>query len=321
MARYDVFLASTLADREKAELIVRRLRALKFKVRYDKKREHTTPTPKDYRDADNSQSTLILWSKAEACATDSPDSDWVHAIAHHARSKTDVLVQASLDSAVPDEPFNNDQRFDLSGMGPRKLVEGYYQLVEDLGARDGRTDLRDWLALKASDKDGKEIWKENHPNDPLALVGKAKEAPKPAAPAPKPEASLGGTGIYGLSQLCGQSGSTGLKSKSVPARSARNHHAKRRRRSHYRHVAAQRRLAVGHCRDRTHQRRRDAAGGTMPSRTDSSVSARSTGSTAARAGPDHRRYRMIETLDLFRIVLRGGRQAHDLGLIALIIPI
>lgn len=194
MARYDVFLASTLADREKAELIVRRLRALKFKVRYDKKREHTTPTPKDYRDADNARSTLILWSAA-ACETDSPDSDWVHAIAHHARSKTDVLVQASLDSAVPDEPFSNDQRFDLSGMGPRKLVEGYYQLVEDLGARDGRTDLRDWLALKASDKDGKEIWKENHPNDPLALVGKAKEAPKPATPAPKPEPAPAATEI------------------------------------------------------------------------------------------------------------------------------
>ena len=63
MARYDVFLVSTLADRAKAELIVRRLRALKFKVRHDKKREHTTPTPRDYRDADNSQSVLVLWSK------------------------------------------------------------------------------------------------------------------------------------------------------------------------------------------------------------------------------------------------------------------
>lgn len=188
MARYDVFLASTLADRETAELIVRRLRALKFKVRYDKKREHTTPTPKDYRDADNSGSVLILWSE-EACNTDRRDSDWVHAIAHHARSKDGVLVQASLDTSVPDEPFSEDQRYVLSGMGPRKLVEGYYQLVDELGSREGRPDLRDWLDLKASDKDGKEIWKENHPNDPLALAGKAKAAtaPKPAAPAPAPE--------------------------------------------------------------------------------------------------------------------------------------
>nr|WP_070961189.1 hypothetical protein [Hyphomonas sp. Mor2] len=188
MARYDVFLASALADRETAELIVRRLRALKFKVRYDKKREHTTPTPRDYRDADNSSSILILWSAA-ACDPESSDSDWVHAIAHHARSKQDVLVQAALDVTVPDEPFSEDPRYSLSDMGPRKLVEGYYALADHLGIRTGREDLRDWLNLKASDKDGKEIWKENHPNDPLALVGKPKTAPKPTAPSPTPVAA------------------------------------------------------------------------------------------------------------------------------------
>ncbi|MCR9080087.1 MAG: toll/interleukin-1 receptor domain-containing protein [Hyphomonadaceae bacterium] len=178
MARYDVFLASALADREKAELVVRRLRALKFKVRYDKKREHTTPTPKDYRDVDNAASVLVLWSK-QACDLNSADSDWVHAIAHHARSKDDALLQAALDTTVPDEPFSSDDRFALSGMGPRKLVEGYYELVDTLGDREGRSDLRDWLDLKASDTDGKEIWKENHPSDPLALVGKPKTAPQP----------------------------------------------------------------------------------------------------------------------------------------------
>lgn len=183
MARYDVFLASALADREKAELIVRRLRALKFKVRHDKKREHTTPTPKDYRDADNASSILVLWSGA-ACDLNSADSDWVHAIAHHARSKDGALLQATLDTTVPDEPFSSDDRFALSGMGPRKLVEGYYALVETLGERQGRSDLRDWLDLKASDKDGKEIWKENHPNDPLALVGKPKTAPPKPTRAP-----------------------------------------------------------------------------------------------------------------------------------------
>ncbi len=183
MARYDVFLASSLADREKAELIVRRLRALKFKVRYDKKREHTTPTPRDYRDADNSQSVLVLWSK-EACDSEQADSDWVHAVAHHARSKPGTLLQAGLDATVPDEPFVEDERYALSGMGPRKLVEGYYQLVDELGRRDGRVDLRDWLALKASDKEGKEVWKENHPTDPLSQGPKAKPAAAPAAAPP-----------------------------------------------------------------------------------------------------------------------------------------
>lgn len=188
MARYDVFLVSTLADREKADLVVRRLRALKFKVRHDKKREHTTPTPKDYRDADNSQSVLVLWSK-EACDTSKSDSDWVHAIAHHARSKDGVLLQVGLDKSVPDEPFADDKRYSLTGMGPRKLVNGYYDLVNELGRRDGRIDLRDWIDLKASDKDGKAIWIEAHPTDPLSQVKtptpKAKPTtPKPAAAAP-----------------------------------------------------------------------------------------------------------------------------------------
>lgn len=187
MARYDVFLVSTLADREKADLIVRRLRALKFKVRHDKKREHTTPTPKDYRDADSSQSVLILWSK-EACDTSQSDSDWVHAIAHHARSKDGVLIQVGLDKSVPDEPFSNDKRYSLTGMGPRKLVKGYYDLVDELGRRDGRKDLRDWIELKASDKDGKAIWLEAHPTDPLshtkAPAAKSVHAtPKPTAAA------------------------------------------------------------------------------------------------------------------------------------------
>lgn len=193
MARYDVFLVSTLADREKAELIVRRLRALKFKVRYDKKREHTTPTPKDYRDADASQSVLVLWSKT-ACDTDQSDSDWVHAIAHHARSKDGVLLQAGLDKSTPDEPFNADKRYALSGMGPRKLVNGYFDLVDELGRRDGRKDLREWIEFKAGDKEAKEAWKTNHPTDPLSQVkkpaAKAKAATKPAAKAtPTPKAA------------------------------------------------------------------------------------------------------------------------------------
>ncbi|MEL7032769.1 MAG: hypothetical protein AAGL97_08760 [Pseudomonadota bacterium] len=185
MARYDVFLVSTLADRAKAELIVRRLRALKFKVRHDKKREHTTPTPKDYRDADNSQTVLVMWSK-EACDTSKSDSDWVHAIAHHARSMDGVLLQVGLDKSVPDEPFADDKRYSLSGMGPRKLVNGYYDLVEELGRRDGRKDLRAWIDLPPRDKEAKDAWKEAHPTDPLSVVKKpaAKAKPSKAKPAP-----------------------------------------------------------------------------------------------------------------------------------------
>ena len=194
MARYDVFLVNALADQDKADLIVRRLRALKFKVRHDKKRAHTTPTPKDYRDADNSQSVLVLWSK-EACDTDQSDSDWVHAIAHHARSKPGVLLQVGLDKTVPDEPFSEDKRYALSGMGPRKLVNGYFDLVDELSRRDGRKDLRAWIELKTSDKDGKAAWKENHPTDPLSQAPKSKTAakPKPVAAIIDPAAETAAT--------------------------------------------------------------------------------------------------------------------------------
>jgi hypothetical protein len=169
--RYDVFLVNALADSEQAEMLVRRLKALKFKVRYDKKREHTTPTPKDYRDADNAQSIIVLWSEA-ACDTSSKDSDWVHAIAHHARSKDGVLVQVGLDDTTPDDPFSHDKRYMIEGLTSRKTVDGYYDLTDDLGKRDGRKDLRQWIDFKTSDKDAQAAWKKKHPTDPLSLVGK-----------------------------------------------------------------------------------------------------------------------------------------------------
>ena len=191
MARYDVFMVNALADGEKADLIARRLRALKFKVRYNKKREHTTPTPKDYKDADASQTVLVLWSKA-ACDTTKSDSDWVHAIAHHARSRDGTLLQVGLDKTVPDEPFAEDKRYALSGMGPRKLVTGYYELIDELGRRDGRKDLRDWIDLKSTDKAGKEAWQNAHPTDPLSQTPAPKKTPvrlAAAATAPPPVAA------------------------------------------------------------------------------------------------------------------------------------
>lgn len=185
--RYDVFLVSALKDQDQAEMLVRRLKALKFKVRHDKKREHTTPTPRDYRDADNSQSIIVLWSEA-SCDTNDKDSDWVHAIAHHARSKEGVLVQVGLDDTTPDDPFSHDKRYMLEGLTSRKTVEPYYDLIDDLGKRDGRKNLRQWIDFKTSDKDSKEAWKKKHPTDPLSLVGKPK--PKPAA-APKAAIAAG----------------------------------------------------------------------------------------------------------------------------------
>lgn len=189
--KYDVFLVSALADSAKADMLVKRLRALKFKVRHDKKREHTTPTPRDYRDADSARAILVLWSKA-ACDSTKRDSDWVHAIAHHARSKDGALIQTVLDTTVPDEPFDADDRYSLKGLTEKTTVAQYIKMVDNLGTRAGRKDLSNWLKIKPRDKEAKDAWKAAHSEDPIALVGKPK--PKPAAkpaekPAPKAAAS------------------------------------------------------------------------------------------------------------------------------------
>lgn len=188
MARYDVFLVSSRADREKAEMIVRRLRALKFKVRHDRKREHATPTPRDLRDAHNSGAVLVLWSKTAVDGTHA-DHEWVNAVAEHARQEQDLLVHATLDGTPPDAAFEAGELFALSGLGPRKVVEGYIQLAEALGRRDDREGLRDWLKLKASDKAAKEAWKENHPGDPLSQTPKSKTKTPPPAPPKAPAVS------------------------------------------------------------------------------------------------------------------------------------
>ena len=44
---YDVLLVAAIKDSDKATVIARRLRALKFRVRFDASRAHTTPSSRD----------------------------------------------------------------------------------------------------------------------------------------------------------------------------------------------------------------------------------------------------------------------------------
>ena len=185
---YDVMIASAMADKAKAELVAKRLRALKFKVRYDAKREHDTPTSRDLNDANKSGVVLILWSKA-ACDTSSSDSDWVHAIAHLARSRGDALVQADLDATTPDEPFDKDERFKLAGMGPKRIPNGFLELVDTLGAKQKRKDLSDFLKIAAGDTAAKDAWKKAHPKDPISATARKTTASKKKAPAKKTAAA------------------------------------------------------------------------------------------------------------------------------------
>ena len=180
---HDVMIASAMADMAKAQLVAKRLRALKLRVRLDAKREHTTPTARDLNDANRAGSVLVLWSKA-ACDTGTPDSDWVHSMAHLARSRRGALLQAGLDASVPDDPFDKDERYKLTGMGPKRIPNGFFELVGALEKKTKRRDLAEFLRIDPKDKDAIAAWKKAHPRDPISQAGK----PKKTAPVPKPAA-------------------------------------------------------------------------------------------------------------------------------------
>ena len=179
---YDVFLVSANEDRDTAKLIARRLRALKFKVWFDQKQVDETFDAKDARNATNSTSMLVLWSE------NAVKSDWVRAAASVGHSRPGTLVQMALDKTIPYEPFRTNKRFSIASMTSRKTPEGFYQAVDELGSRDGRTDLREWMGYASKDEDERADWLAAHPEDPLALHAKAqreKELGKKPAPAPE----------------------------------------------------------------------------------------------------------------------------------------
>ncbi|MEO1475576.1 MAG: toll/interleukin-1 receptor domain-containing protein [Pseudomonadota bacterium] len=191
---YDVFLAYAQADRDMAALVARRLRALKFKVRFSKREEDPTFDDKDARDALKSQSMLVIWS--EAALT----SDWVRAAASIGHSRPGTLIQTVLDDTVPYEPFQADKRYPLAGFTSRTTVEGWYNTVEELGRRDGRRDLRAWIDIPKKDEDAKTAWLEAHPTDPLARHAEAQKAKRFVAK-PAPAAAAAGAAALTASAI------------------------------------------------------------------------------------------------------------------------
>ncbi len=180
---YDIFLVSALEDRDTAKLIARRLRALKFRVWLDPKQEDETFDAKDARDAMNSQSMLVLWS------ANAVKSDWVRAAASVGQSRSGALVEAGLDKTIPYEPFRTHKRFSLDGFTSRKTPAGFLDLIDELGKRQGRSDLRAWSGYGAQDEDKRLDWLAAHPNDPLALdARKKREKDLGVKPAPAREA-------------------------------------------------------------------------------------------------------------------------------------
>jgi hypothetical protein len=180
---YDIFLVSALEDRDTAKLVARRLRSLKFRVWFDQKQEDEIFDAKDARDAMNSQAMLVLWSAYAV------KSDWVRAAAAVGHSRGDALVEAGLDKAIPYEPFRQHKRFALDGMTSRKTPQGFLDLIDELGRRQGRSDLRAWMGYGAQDEDERLDWLAAHPDDPLALDAKKKrEKDLGIKPAPAREA-------------------------------------------------------------------------------------------------------------------------------------
>jgi hypothetical protein len=166
---YDVFLVTVPDDFDLAKLVARRLRSLKFTVRFNQKQaEGDTFDAKDARDAGNSGNMLVLWSE------NSVKDDWVRAAAAVGNSRDGVLVHAGADKTIPYEPYRKIKRFSLEGMTSRKMPEGFYKLVEELAVRTGRSDLREWMKFGAKDDEGREAWLEAHPSDPLAIDARAK---------------------------------------------------------------------------------------------------------------------------------------------------
>jgi hypothetical protein len=166
---YDVFLVTVPEDFDMAKLVARRLRSLKFTVRFNQKQtEDDIFDAKDARDAGKSGNMLVLWSE------NSVKNDWVRAAAAVGNSRDGMLVHAGIDKTIPYEPYRKAKRFALEGFTSRKMPEGFYKLVEELAERTGRSDLRAWMKLGSKDDEGREAWLEAHADDPLAVAERQK---------------------------------------------------------------------------------------------------------------------------------------------------
>lgn len=165
---YDVFVVAASEDREMAKLVVRRLRALKMRVYYDANNDDDTFTAKEAAKLEKADSVLVLWSKAGVVSNE------VRAAASQAHSLVQQpLVQVTLDGTIPYDPFSALRLHSLKGFTTRTTTEGWFDVIHELEGYQGRTDLRQWIALKDGDEAGKAAWKVAHPDDPLSQEGRA----------------------------------------------------------------------------------------------------------------------------------------------------
>ena len=182
---HDILIISDPDDKSASDMVARRLRALKFKVRNNRAPAKAEPTAKDLAEVSGAQAVLALWSQS---STDEvrPQSVWASAMIKAALSEGVSTIHTRLDNMVPHSDFASSPVYDLRGLTGRKLVPGFLDVVEILGASVSRPGLHEWLAIDPCDKKGRDSWLAAHPSDPL--TGKPVEASAPVPePTPAPE--------------------------------------------------------------------------------------------------------------------------------------
>lgn len=192
---YDVFLVTVPEDFDMAKLVARRLRSLKFTVRFNQKQtEDDTFDARDARDAGKSDAMLVLWSE------NAVRNDWVRAAAAVGNSRDGMLVHAAIDKTIPYEPYRKAKRVSLEGFTSRKTPEGFYKLIDALAERTGRSDLREWMKLGSKEDEAREAWLDAHPNDPLAEAARKKRE-KDLGTKPEPAVEAAGAATLAAATL------------------------------------------------------------------------------------------------------------------------
>ncbi|MEL6828947.1 MAG: hypothetical protein AAFO63_02310 [Pseudomonadota bacterium] len=163
---HDILIISDPEDKSASDMVARRLRALKFRVRNNRAPNKAEPTAKDIAEVENARAVLALWTKPSTNEA-RPQAIWMMAMVRGAHAADRTLVHARRGPITPHSDIAAIPIYDLKGLTGRKLVPGFVDVVELLGAAVSRTGLKDWLDLDADNLDGQAAWLANHPNDPL----------------------------------------------------------------------------------------------------------------------------------------------------------
>ncbi|MFN4184360.1 MAG: hypothetical protein ACK4M6_06205, partial [Hyphomonas sp.] len=168
----------------------------------------------------NPISKYSYFNKGKRALENAVKSDWVRAAASVGNSRPGTLIQAAIDKTIPYEPFRQEKRFSIEGMTSRKTPEGFVQLIEELGRRDGRSDLRAWLNFGSKDDDKRADWIAAHPSDPIADdARKKREKDLGIKPAPAREA-IGAAALAAASLKTNGTKSPAPQSMAIPVPTA-----------------------------------------------------------------------------------------------------